>query len=99
MRKKGSMSLGIRVLTLSVVTVFFLGACAPPTSPTASSRTDAARPAAIKRMTALIRGAPASLVQQRSQRAGGIRGLDGIEELTTAGLTYIKFDGTRAALL
>src|SRR3954452_12035656 len=94
------MSLGTRTLTMSVVVVVvLLGACAPPSAPAAGSRADIARPARAKKITAVIRGAPASLVQQRTQRAGGIRGLDGIEELTTAGLKYVKFDGTRAAQL
>ena len=39
------------------------------------------------------------MLEQRTARSGGFRGLDGIEELTHAGLTYIKVDGTRAALL
>ncbi len=52
-----------------------------------------------KRITAAIRAAPASLVLLKTQRGGALRGLDAIEQLTHAGLSYIKADGTRAAQL
>ena len=77
-----------------------LVACAPQRADVASpAGQDSASPLPFKRITAIIRGAPASLVQERTQRSGGIRGLDGIQELTHAGFTYLKADGTRAAQL
>ncbi len=90
-----------RLLAGLVVMLLALAACAPAPGGggTAPSGQDAGRPAALKRMTAAIRGAPVSMVQQRTQRGSAVRGLDGIEELTSAGLTYIKADGTRAAQL
>ena len=79
----------IRVGLVWFLIVLFIGACASPPAggSTPGASESASSPPTYKRISAAIRGAPASLVQQRSQRAGGIRGLDGIEELATAGLT------------
>jgi len=52
-----------------------------------------------KRITAAIRADPGSLVLLKTQRGGALRGLDAIEELTNAGLTYVKADGGRAPQL
>ena len=78
-----------------------LAACAAPRSDSGSAQSgqDALRSTAPKRIVSAIRGAPVSLVQQKTQRGGSVRGLDGIEELAHAGLTYVKADGTRAAQL
>ena len=78
-----------------------LGACVAPRSDGAVSQTgqESPRSTGPKRIVSAIRGAPVSLVQQKTQRGGSVRGLDGIEELTTAGLSYVKADGTRAAQL
>jgi peptide/nickel transport system substrate-binding protein len=86
--------LGLLTITLIVA------ACAPSQAGDAStSAQDGQRPAAVKRITAAIRGGPTSMVQQKTQRGSSVRGLDGVEELVHAGLTYIKADGTRAAQL
>ena len=47
-----------------------------------------------------MRSVPVSLVQQRAPRAPTVHGLDGIEELTHAGMTQLTGEGTvmRAAL-
>jgi peptide/nickel transport system substrate-binding protein len=82
-------------------TALLLGACAP-SRPAAAPEGDqqvAAKPTGSKRITAVIRSAPPDLAQLKRQRGGGLRGLDGLEQLTNAGLTYIKADGTRAAQL
>src|SRR5206468_8908824 len=88
--------IGLVWATLALI----LTACAPQRAETpAQSGQLLPSLAAFKRMTAAIRGSPASLVQERTQRGGGIRGLDGIQELVHAGLTYLKADGTRAPQL
>jgi peptide/nickel transport system substrate-binding protein len=89
-----------RLLGLLAI-VLTVAACAPAPGGggTAPNAQDGQRPAAVKRITAAIRGGPASMVQQKIQRGSSVRGLDGIEELVHAGLTYIKGDGTRAAQL
>ncbi len=86
---------------VGLLAVLVLTACASPRGgdQVAPAGQESPRPAAVKRMTAAIRGAPVSMVQQRTQRGSSVRGLDGVEELTHAGLTYIKGDGTRAAQL
>ena len=90
-----------RRFVMGLVVVLMLAACAPAPGggPAAPSGQESQRSSAPKRMTAAIRGAPVSLVQQKTQRGGSVRGLDGIEELAHAGLTYVKGDGTRAAQL
>ncbi len=86
---------------VGLVAMLVLTACAAPRGgdQAATGGVEPPRPAAVKRMTAAIRGSPVSIVQQRTQRGSSVRGLDGIEELVHAGLTYIKGDGSRAAQL
>src|SRR4051812_40990331 len=90
-----------RHLVAWLIVIVVLAGCAPPPGggPSATTGQESQRPAQVKRMMAAIRGAPVSMVQQRTQRGGSVRGLDGVEELTHAGLSYIKADGTRAAQL
>ena len=90
------MGIGLAWSTIALMLV----ACAPQRADVATPGGQASTsPAAFKRITAVIRGSPASLVQERTQRGGGIRGLDGIQELAHAGFTYLKADGTRAPQL
>jgi peptide/nickel transport system substrate-binding protein len=94
--------MGMRIGLIGLAMALLGTACAPapraPTPPGSQpSGTESGQP---KRMTAVIRGAPASLAIQRTSRSGGsVRGLDGIEELAHAGLTYLKADGTRTGQL
>src|SRR5437870_972590 len=90
-----------RAISAMFVMAALLAACAAPRSDSSSAQSgqDALRSTAPKRIVSAIRGAPVSLVQQKTQRGGSVRGLDGIEELAHAGLTYVKADGTRAAQL
>ncbi len=84
-----------------LVSGLILAACAPPPTPgsTQSSDQQGSGSGAPKRITAAIRAQPVSLVQQRTQRGGAVRGIDGVEELAHAGLSYLKADGTRAVQL
>ncbi len=94
------MQTSTRVGLVGTTVVMLLLACTPQrTEAPAPPGQESAAPAAFKRITTAIRGSPTSLVQERTQRSGGIRGLDGIQELTHAGLTYLKADGIRAAQL
>jgi peptide/nickel transport system substrate-binding protein len=81
--------------------VLLLAACGPVQRATTPGATgdETVRAAGPKRIVSVIRGTPVSLAQQRTQRGGSVRGLDGIEELVHAGLSFIKEDGTRAAQL
>jgi peptide/nickel transport system substrate-binding protein len=90
-----------RCLFIWLVIAVTLMACAPAPTAGTSGKNDVATttPAATKRITAAIRSVPASLVQQRTPRSPTVHGLDGIEELTHAGLTYTRADGTRAGQL
>src|SRR6266540_3359049 len=72
-------------------------ACGPGQAAVIQTRDQQVQVAGPKRFTAAIRAAPASLVLLKTQRGGALRGLDAIEQLTHAGLSYIKADGTRAA--
>jgi ABC-type transport system substrate-binding protein len=74
-------------------------ACGPGQAAAIQTRDQQVQVAGPKRITAAIRAAPASLVLLKTQRGGALRGLDDIEQLTHAGLSYIKADGTRAAQL
>jgi peptide/nickel transport system substrate-binding protein len=91
--------LRVALVWLSVALV--LAACAPSRPAATLERADqeSSSPSAFKRITAAIRAAPVSLVQNRGRGGGTVRGLDGVEELTHAGLTYLKADGHRAAQL
>src|SRR5439155_10951029 len=82
-------------------TALALTACAPPQSPGASpdGSQSSSRTEGPKRATAAIRAQPISLIQMRIQRGGAVRGIDGVEELSHAGLTYLKADNTRASQL
>jgi peptide/nickel transport system substrate-binding protein len=84
-----------------LTTALVLTACAPAQSvgTTQSGDQTSARSTGPKRITAAIRAQPVSLVQMHIQRGGAVRGIDGIEELAHAGLTYLKEDGTRATQL
>ena len=84
-----------------LTTALVLTACAPAQSvgTTPSGDQSSARSTGPKRITAAIRAQPVSLVQMHIQRGGAVRGIDGIEELAHAGLTYLKEDGTRATQL
>jgi peptide/nickel transport system substrate-binding protein len=78
-----------------------LTACAAPPRTGGISdggQPEPARPAVLKRITAVIRDNPPSMVTLRT-RPSAHRGLDGIEELTHAGFSYLKADGTRVSQL
>src|SRR5438046_1213735 len=95
------MSPWMRVGPMWVATVLVLAACAspPPTAGTSEKvGQEAASPPAFKRITAAIRDHPPSFETRRT-RPDAYRGLDGIEELANAGLSYLKYDGTRAPQL
>lgn len=81
--------------------VVLLAACGPgqPAATPGATGQESAKAAAPKRIVSVIRGSPVSLAQQRTQRGGSVRGLDGIEELVHAGLSFTKADGTRAPQL
>lgn len=95
------MSPWMRVVPFWLALAVVLAACAPPSSGDSSAQrvNEPANPAAFKRITAAIRAAPVSLVQERGRGGGTVRGLDGVQELAHAGLTYLKADGLRAAQL
>src|SRR5437879_5083329 len=94
------MKLPVRIPVLGLGIALILAACAPSqTGRAGQAGQDSPKPLAVKRIVAAIRGVPTSMLQQRTQRGGSIRGLDGIEELTSAGFSYLKADGTRAAQL
>ncbi len=90
-----------RGVVVGLLAALVLSACAPPPqaarAPDSSAR-EPARPIAPKRMTAVIRDVPPSFVTRRT-RPDGYRGLDALEEMAHAGLTYLKADGTRAPQL
>src|SRR5437660_3072535 len=91
------MRAGIRFGVIGLAAVVF-GACAPAsTGPTRSLAGEKGQPAAFKRITAVVRSAPPSLVLLKTQRSGALRGLDAIQELSNAGLTHLRFDGARVA--
>ena len=88
---------------LSLVAVVLISACAAPQSPTtapASQPSQPAAPATVKRITAAIRSDPAGLFQQRTLiSVGSLRGLDALEELTLASMTFVNPDGARVPQL
>src|SRR5713226_6901476 len=90
----------IRNGVIGLSTVITLAACASPPSGGSSEKREQelARPAALKRITAAIRDVPPSFVTRRT-RPDGYRGLDAMEELSQAGFTYLRADGTRAPQL
>jgi len=83
----------MRLAVGGLALVGVLAACAPtPRGATpVSSQTEIDKPAALKRVTAAIRGNP-MVVQTRAQRDTH-RGLDALEELVSAGLTLSNSDG------
>src|SRR5262249_45195349 len=91
--------MGLMQRLAAIALLILLGsACAPP-PPTASgpreSQTQPAR--APKRITAAIRGNPAA-IQQRAQ-PDTVRGLDALENLSSAGATQVSVDGIRISQL
>src|ERR1041385_2802920 len=90
----------MRLVIVAMVTLAaLLIDCAPRTGAIIPG-TDAPWPGGPKHITTAIRSAPASLAQQRTQRPDNtVRGLDAVEELLHAGLTYVKDDGSRLPLL
>ncbi len=88
----------MRIVVLGLVP-FILGACGAPPSNPGVGDSGSVKTAVSKRITAVIRSSPAGEIQQRTNRGGGFRGLDGVEQLTHAGLTYVKAGGVRAAQL
>jgi peptide/nickel transport system substrate-binding protein len=90
----------MRIGIIGLVTLV-LGACAaPPSAGSGAGDSGSVKPAAFKRIAAVIRSSPPSIVAQRTNRGGGsFRGLDGVEQLTNAGLSYVKAGGVRAAQL
>src|SRR5437867_8549309 len=78
--------------------VFLIAACAGPGPTSApgsgSSQPAASQPVSPKRITAVIRGTPISLVQQKTNRSvGSPPGLDAVEELVLVGLSYADEKG------
>src|SRR5437870_4080077 len=80
--------------------VILLAACAAPSPPAPSGTAPSGgaaggQPNAPKRISAAIRGTPASIAQQKTNRTvGSPPGLDAVEELVNVGLTYADDKGS-----
>jgi len=76
------------LFSVTLIVVLLAAACAPPAQPAGSAdSTQAAALAGPKRIVAAIRGTPASIALQRTNRSvGSPPGLDSIEEMVHAGL-------------
>ncbi len=85
---------------LWLLIALLIAACSSTPSGASQQGQDGGKSGGVKRITAAIRSAPASLAQQRTQRPDNtVRGLDAVEDLLHAGLTMVKDDGTRVPLL
>lgn len=91
----------VGLLVLATTMVAAAGCARPAPSRTAEPSQDSAPSTqqSFKRITSAIRGSATSLLQQRTDRGGSVRGLDGIEELVHAGLSHLRADGNRAPQL
>ena len=95
------MSPRMRLGLICVAVTALISACAAPPPSRAKPQSGVTQKAAtFHRVTAAIRAIPASMVQQKTQRSvGSIRGLDAVEELVHAGLTFLNNDGSPAPQL
>lgn len=85
-----------RGFACSLTLTLLFAACAPSQTQSSGSQPAALSPqSSPKRITASIRGTPASLVQQKWNRSVGTSppGLDAVEELVLVGLTYADEKG------